>query len=125
MSVLGVGIRALSTGAGLLIVGALAMSLLAGPSDKATARRWQLGLGRSVRWLAALVLLSGVAVLGWQVTVVTGRADGAPCGHGEVSQQRRGLLRRSQRAKRRRDQRRIAEWHRTLPALAPWRMRRP
>jgi putative copper export protein/mono/diheme cytochrome c family protein/peroxiredoxin len=70
-----VGIRALSTGAGLLIVGVLAMSLLAGPGDKTTARQWQLRLGRSVRWLAALVLLSGIAALGWQVTVATGRAD--------------------------------------------------
>jgi copper resistance protein D len=80
MSALGVGLRALSTGAGLLIVGALAMSLLAGPSDKATAWRWQLGLGRSVGWLAALVLLAGVAALGWQVTVATGRADAATDG---------------------------------------------
>jgi putative copper export protein/mono/diheme cytochrome c family protein len=75
MTSLGVGIRALSTGTGLLIVGALVMSLLAGPSEKATARRWQLRLGRSVRWLAALALLSGLAALGWQVTVATGRTD--------------------------------------------------
>ena len=75
MNALGVGIRMLSTGAGLLLVGVLAMSLLAGPSDKATARLWQRRLGRSTRWLAALVLLAGVAALGWQVTVATGRAD--------------------------------------------------
>ncbi len=75
MSALGVTLRALSTGAGLLIVGALAMSLLAGPSDKPTARRWQARLARASGWLAVLVLLSGVAALGWQVTVVTGRAD--------------------------------------------------
>lgn len=75
MSWIGVGIRALSTGAGLLIVGVLAMSLLGGPSGKPTARRWQQRLGRSTRWLAALVLVSGVAALGWQVTVVTGRTD--------------------------------------------------
>ena len=80
MTDLGVAIRALSTGACLLIVGALAMSLLAGPSDKATARRWELRLERSVRWLATLVLLSGVAALGWQVTVATGRADAATDG---------------------------------------------
>jgi len=80
MSWAGVGIRALSTGAGLLIVGVLAMSLLAGPNDKPTARQWQRRLVRSTRWLAALVLLSGVAVLGWQVTVVTGRVDGAADG---------------------------------------------
>ena len=80
MSGVGVGIRALSTGAGLLIVGVLAMSLLAGPSDKPTARRWQQRLARSTRWLAALLLVSGVAALGWQVTVVTGRADSAADG---------------------------------------------
>ena len=75
MSALGIAIRALSTGAGLLIVGVLVMSLLAGPSDKRTARAWQRRLAASTRWLAALLLLSGVAALGWQVTVVTGRAD--------------------------------------------------
>ena len=75
MSALGVTLRALSTGAGLLIVGVLAMSLLAGPSDKPTARRWQARLARASGWLAVLVLLSGVAALGWQVTVVTGRVD--------------------------------------------------
>lgn len=80
MSALGITARALSTGAGLLIAGVLAMSLLAGPSDKVTARQWQRRLARSTRWLAALTLLSGVAVLGWQVTVVTGRADGAASG---------------------------------------------
>ena len=80
MNWVGVAIRALSTGAGLLIVGVLAMSLLAGPTDKPTARRWQHRLARSTRWLAALLLVSGVAVLGWQVTVVTGRADGAADG---------------------------------------------
>lgn len=76
MSPLGIAIRALSTGAGLLIVGVLAMSLLAGPPDKPTARQWQGRLAGSARWLVALALLLGVAALGWQVTVVTGRADG-------------------------------------------------
>ncbi len=80
MSAIGITFRALSTGAGLLIVGVLAMSLLAGPSDKPTARQWQRRLARSSGWLAVLALLSGVAVLGWQVTVVTGRADGAADG---------------------------------------------
>ena len=75
MSALGVAIRALSTGAWLFIVGVLVMSLLAGPSDKPTARAWQRRLAASTRWLAVLLLLSGVAALGWQVTVVTGRAD--------------------------------------------------
>jgi len=80
VSALGITVRALSTGAGLLIVGVLAMSLLAGPADKPTARQWQRRLARSSGWLAVLALLSGVAVLGWQVTVVTGRTDGAASG---------------------------------------------
>jgi len=80
VSALGITLRALSTGAGLLIVGVLAMSLLAGPSDKPTAQQWQRRLARSSGWLAALVLLSGVAALGWQVTVVTGRADAVTSG---------------------------------------------
>jgi putative copper export protein/mono/diheme cytochrome c family protein/peroxiredoxin len=75
VSALGVAIRALSTGAGLLIVGVLVMSLLAGPSDKPTARAWQRRLARSTRWLAALLLVSGIASLGFQVTVATGRLD--------------------------------------------------
>jgi putative copper export protein/mono/diheme cytochrome c family protein/peroxiredoxin len=77
---LGVTLRALSTGAGLLMVGILAMSVLAGPSDKPTARQWQWRLARYSGWLVALVLLSGVAALGWQVTVVTGRADAVTSG---------------------------------------------
>ncbi len=80
MSPLGVTLRALSTGAGLLMVGILTMSLLAGPCDKPTARRWQARLARSSGWLAVLVLLSGVAALGWQVTVVTGRVDAITSG---------------------------------------------
>jgi putative copper export protein/mono/diheme cytochrome c family protein/peroxiredoxin len=80
VSPFGVALRALSTGAGLLMVGLLAMSLLAGPSDKPTARQWQRRLARYSGWLAALVLLSGVAALGWQVTVVTGRADAITSG---------------------------------------------
>jgi len=75
VSVLGVAIRALSTGAGLLIVGVLVMSLLAGPLDKPTARAWQRRLALSTRWLAALLLVSGIASLGLQVAVATGRLD--------------------------------------------------
>ena len=80
MSALGVGIRAISTGAGLLIVGVLVMSLLAGRSNKPTARAWQRRLAICTRGLVILLLLSGVAALGWQVTVVTGRADSIASG---------------------------------------------
>jgi len=72
---IGVALRALSTGAGLLLVGIFAMSLLAGRSDKATARAWQRRLAVLTQTLAVLLLISGVAALGWQVALVTGRAD--------------------------------------------------
>ena len=75
MSVLGVAIRALSTGAGLLIVGVLVMSLLAGRPDKPTARAWQRRLALGTRWLVVLLLVSGIASLGLQVAVATGRLD--------------------------------------------------
>ena len=80
MSALGVGIRAISTGAGLLIVGVLVMSLLAGSSDKPTARAWQRRLAFSTRWIAVLLLLSGVAALGFQLTVATGRTESLASG---------------------------------------------
>jgi putative copper export protein/mono/diheme cytochrome c family protein len=80
MSPLGVGIRALSTGAGLLVVGILVMSLLAGRPDKPTARAWQRRLAAATRWLAVLGLLSGVAALGWQVTVATGQPESVRSG---------------------------------------------
>jgi len=56
-------------------VGVLVMSLLAAPSDKPTARAWQRRLAVGTRWLAAFLLLSGIATLGLQVTVATGRLD--------------------------------------------------
>jgi putative copper resistance protein D len=80
MSALGIGIRALATGAGLLIVGILAVSLLAGPSDKPTARAWHRRLALSTRWLAALLLLSGLGALGWQVAVATGSTESVASG---------------------------------------------
>jgi putative copper resistance protein D len=80
MSTLGVVLRALSTGAGLLIVGVLAMSLLAGPSDKPTARAWQRRLAVSTRWLVVILLLAGVASLAWQLALVTGHTDSLASG---------------------------------------------
>ena len=75
MSLIGIAIRVLSTGAGLLIVGVLAMGLLAGRPDRPTARAWQSQLVRATRWLAGLVLLAGLAALGFQVTVATGDTE--------------------------------------------------
>jgi copper resistance protein D len=77
VSPLGISLRAVHLGSGLLLVGIVAVSLLAGRSDKPTARLWHAGLARWTRGLAVLVVLSGVAVLGYQTTVATGRAGAA------------------------------------------------
>src|SRR5207302_6531502 len=54
--------------------GTFARRLLVGRSDKPTVLAWQGRLGRFTLVLAALVLLLGLAVLGYQITVVTGRS---------------------------------------------------
>ena len=74
MSAFGIALRVAHLGAGLALVGIFALSLLVGRSDKPTVRAWHDRLGRITLGLAAFVLLSGLAVLGYQVTVVTGRS---------------------------------------------------
>ena len=74
MSAIGIALRVAHLGAGLALVGIFALSLLAGRSDKPTVRAWHDRLGRITLGLAALVLLSGLAVLGHQLTVVTGHS---------------------------------------------------
>src|SRR6266545_4757970 len=60
---------------GLGLVGIFSATLLAGRSDRPTARAWAVRMLSLSRWLIAAVLLSGVAALGYQVMVVAGRAD--------------------------------------------------
>ena len=74
MSAIGIVLRVAHLGAGLALVGIFALSLLVGRSDKPTVRAWHDRLGRITLGLAALVLLSGLAVLGYQLTVVTGHS---------------------------------------------------
>src|SRR5881397_1572752 len=61
---------------GLGLVGIFSAVLLAGRSDRPTADAWSSLTLRLARWLAATVLLSGVATLPYQVVVVSGRAGG-------------------------------------------------
>ena len=60
---------------GLGLVGIFAATLLAGRSDRPTARAWARRMASLARWLSGAVLLSGVAALGYQAAVVAGRAD--------------------------------------------------
>jgi putative copper export protein/mono/diheme cytochrome c family protein/peroxiredoxin len=77
VSALGFCARWLHLASALLLAGAFLMLLLAGPSDRPTARAWEGGVLRWARWLAGLVLLSGLGVLAWQAAQVTGHPGAA------------------------------------------------
>jgi len=65
----------------VLLVGGATMLLLAGPSDRPTARRWEAWIVRAGRLLIALALLTAVIAVAGQTAVLEGRAgawlDGA------------------------------------------------
>jgi putative copper resistance protein D len=77
MIVLGVAARWLHLAAGLGLVGLVTATLLAGRSDRPTALAWEARTLRWARGLVGLVLLTGLAALAHQSTVVTGRAGAA------------------------------------------------
>ena len=77
MSGLGAVLRWVHLVAGVELVGVFVAVLLAGRADKPTARAWEARLLRAARWLAALALASGVAVLAHHVARVAGRAGAA------------------------------------------------
>ena len=61
---------------GLGLVGIFSASLLAGRSDRTTAGAWAVHTLSIARWLAAAALCSGIATLGYQVSVVSEPAGG-------------------------------------------------
>jgi putative copper resistance protein D len=63
--------------AGLLVVGAPAALLLAGPSDRPTARAWEAMVVRRARWWLLVALASGLATLAYQTALVEGRSGAA------------------------------------------------
>ena len=74
MTMLGVVVRWVQLGAALGLIGIFTMLLLAGRSDRPTARAWEARVLALIRWLVVAVLLSGVAALAYQAAVATGRA---------------------------------------------------
>jgi putative copper resistance protein D len=60
--------------ASVLLVGGATMLLLAGPSDRATARRWEAFVVRAGRWLVVLALFTGVIAVAGQTAALEGRA---------------------------------------------------
>jgi putative copper export protein/mono/diheme cytochrome c family protein/peroxiredoxin len=61
----------------IFLVGASAMIVIAGPSDRATARRWEHRVLSSARGLAVAALASGLVVLAVQTALFEGRAAAA------------------------------------------------
>jgi putative copper resistance protein D len=73
MTPFGVAVRWLQLASALSLVGAFTLTLLAGRSDRPTARAWEAQVTRLTRWLVTVLLLSGVGALGYQAALATGR----------------------------------------------------
>lgn len=63
--------------ASVLVVGAPTALLLAGHSERPTARRWEARVGRLTRVVLAVAVASGLAALAWQTALVEGRPAAA------------------------------------------------
>ena len=77
MYALGLAARWLHLASSVFLVGAAAMIVLAGRSDRATAQRWEQRVLASAWAWALLALVSGVVVLGVQTALFEGRAGAA------------------------------------------------
>lgn len=73
----GLAFRWLHLTASVLLVGGCAALLLAGRSDRPTAVRWEAGVVRAGRRLAALALGAGLAAVALQAAAAEGRATAA------------------------------------------------
>ena len=77
MYALGLVARWVHLTSSVFLVGASAMIVIAGPSDRSTARRWEHRVLCSARGLAVAALASGLVVLGVQTALFEGRAGAA------------------------------------------------
>ena len=77
MYALGLAARWLHLASAILLVGAATMIVLAGRSDRPTARRWEHRVLAGSRGLALMALGSGLAVLAVQTALFEGRAGAA------------------------------------------------
>lgn len=59
------------------LVGGAAILLLAGPSDRLTARRWSAQVISWARITAVVAIVSGIATLAWQAALLAGRGQAA------------------------------------------------
>jgi putative copper resistance protein D len=74
---LGLAARWLHLASSIFLVGAAAMIVIAGPSDRPTAQRWERRVLAWARAFALAALLSGIVVVGTQTALFEGRAAAA------------------------------------------------
>jgi putative copper resistance protein D len=77
MTTFGLALRWLHLAASIALLGGAVMLVLAGPSDRPTARAWQQRIVRAARWLLLSAVLAGVGVVAHQTVVLEGRAAAA------------------------------------------------
>jgi putative copper export protein/mono/diheme cytochrome c family protein len=77
IDVLGLLVRWIHLACSVLLVGGCAAFLIAGPTDRPTALRWQARVGGACRALAVAAILSGLGVLAHQTAVLEGRPAAA------------------------------------------------
>ena len=77
MITFGLFVRWAHLAASMLVVGAFAMTLLAGAPRWPTARAWQASVLMRARALLLMAIVFGLASLGWQTAVLEGRASAA------------------------------------------------
>src|SRR5688572_20268393 len=77
IDLLGLLVRWIHLACSVLLVGGCAAFLIAGPTDRPTALRWQARVSGACRVLAVAAILSGLGVLAHQTAVLEGRPAAA------------------------------------------------
>lgn len=73
MTAVGVAVRWVQLASALGLIGIFTALLLAGRTERPTARAWEARVISLARWGVVVLLLSGVAALAYQAAIVTGR----------------------------------------------------
>jgi putative copper resistance protein D len=77
IDLLGLVVRWIHLACSVLLVGGCGMLLIAGPTDRLTALRWQARVGAACRAFVVAAILSGLGVLAHQTAVLEGRPAAA------------------------------------------------
>src|SRR5262245_28426937 len=77
MTALGLALRWVHLAASIALLGGAVMLLIAGASDRPTARAWHRRVVHAARWLLLVAVLAGIGVVAHQTVVLEGRAAAA------------------------------------------------